>query len=182
MNNNQHVLIVGFGNQFRRDDGVGPYVVNLVRVTLGLLPLEPLDDGFDTLGEAVDTIVLHQLTPELAETIKDYELLIFVDAHVGNLPDPIREVRLDAAYTQPFVSHQFHPSTVLALAQQLYGHAPRTVLFSIRGHDFDFGEGLSPETQVLARAVATRIMATIQEVSGNTDCKPASDVDGVLIA
>jgi len=182
MNSNQHILVVGFGNQFRRDDGVGPYVVNLVRVALGFLPLEPLDDGFDTLGEAVDTIVLHQLTPELAETIKDYELLIFVDAHVGNLPDPIREVSLDAVYTQPFVSHQFHPSTVLALAQQLYGHAPRTVLFSIRGHDFDFGEGLSSETQALAHMVAMRIMATIQAAVGDTTGKSASDVDGASIA
>lgn len=163
MDKSGRILIVGFGNQYRRDDGVGPYVINLVRAALGRPPFDPLDDGFDTLGEAVDTIVLHQLVPELAETFKDYDRLIFVDAHVGNLPESIREERLDAAYTQPFVSHQFHPSTVLALAQQLYGRAPQTVLLSIRGHDFDFGEGLSPETEALAQEAAARIMQSITD-------------------
>ncbi|HUM35830.1 MAG TPA: hypothetical protein PLQ85_03060, partial [Anaerolineae bacterium] len=75
-------LIAGFGNVFRRDDGVGPTVVNAVRARLGRTPLDSLDDGFETLGETVDTVVLHQLVPELAETVKDYALLIFVDAHV----------------------------------------------------------------------------------------------------
>lgn len=159
--NTPRTLIAGFGNVFRRDDGVGPVVVNAVRARLGRAPLDSLDDGFETLGETVDTVVLHQLVPELAETVKDYALLIFVDAHVGNLPEAIREERLAATYTQPFVSHQFHPSTVLALAQQLYGHAPRAVLLSIRGYDFDFGEGLSPETAALVAPAVERILALI---------------------
>ncbi len=148
-------LVAGFGNVFRRDDGVGPAVVNALRAQLGRAPLAALDDGFDDLGHAVDTVILHQLVPELAETIKNYALVIFVDAHVGNLPDDIRVEALDVTYTQPFVSHQIHPSTVLALARQMYGYAPRAVLLSIRGYDFDFGEGLSAQTAALvAPAVA----------------------------
>jgi len=161
--NNKRTLVAGFGNIFRRDDGVGPVVVNALRMQLGRAPLDPLDDGFDDLGHEVDTIVLHQLVPELAEVVKDYALLIFVDAHVGNLPEEVREERLDAAYTQPFVSHQFHPSTVLALAQQLYGHAPQAVLLSLRGYDFDFGEGLSPETAALVAPAVERMQALIAE-------------------
>jgi len=159
----QHTLVAGFGNVFRRDDGAGPAVVNALRVRLGRAPLDPLDDGFDDLGHAVDTVVLHQLVPELVETIKEYALLIFVDAHVGNLPEDIRVESLDATYTQPFVSHQIHPSTVLALAQQMYGHAPHAVLLSIRGYDFDFGEGLSAQTAALVAAAVEHIQALIED-------------------
>lgn len=60
-------LIAVFGNQYRWDDGVGYVVVNVIR---------------ERLGHAVDTIVLHQLVPELAETVAAYGLLIFIDAHM----------------------------------------------------------------------------------------------------
>ncbi len=164
----KRMLIAGFGNVFRRDDGVGPAVVNALRVRLGRAPLGPLDDGFDDLGHTVDTVVLHQLVPELVETIKDYSLLIFVDAHVGNLPEDIRVEMLDATYTQPFVSHQIHPSTVLALAQQMYGYAPRAVLLSIRGYDFDFGEGLSAQTAALVSPAVAHIQALEGELGAQS--------------
>lgn len=154
----KHTLVAGFGNTYRRDDGVGLAVVNAVRKRLGRTHLEPLDDGFDDLGHKIDTIVLHQMVPELAETVANYELVIFVDAHVATLPEPIHEEHMEVTYRTPFVSHQFHPSTVLALAKQMYGEAPDAVLISLLGHDFDFGEGLSDETAALVPEAADRIL------------------------
>ncbi|MBN1487075.1 MAG: hydrogenase maturation protease [Anaerolineae bacterium] len=159
----KHTLIAGFGNTYRRDDGAGRAVVNALREYLERPALEPLDDGFDDLGNQVDTIVLHQLVPELAEVVKDYELVIFVDAHVGSIPEEIREVTIDAEFTTPFVSHQFHPATVLALAQQMSGHAPECVLISLRGYNFDFGEELTAETQALVKPTTERIIGLINK-------------------
>jgi hydrogenase maturation protease len=159
----KRTLVAGFGNLFRRDDGLGSAVVNAVRERLGRPILEPLDDGFDDLGHEVDTIVLHQLVPELAETIKDYSLLIFVDAHVGTIPETLHEERLRAGFKAPLVSHQFRPSTVLALSDQMYGHVPETVLLSLRGYDFDFGKGLSVQAADLVAPAADRIFALIEE-------------------
>lgn len=158
-------LVAGCGNAYRRDDGVAWAVVNALREQLGRPPLGLLDDGFDDLGYGVDTVVLHQLVPELAETLTGYELVIFLDAHTGNLPDPVREERLEPAYRVPFVSHQAHPSTLLDLAQRLHGHAPRGVLLSVRGHDFDFGEGLSAETAALVPRAVARILALVADQS-----------------
>lgn len=155
------VLVAGFGNLYRRDDGAGRAVVNALRAALGRPPLEPLDDGFDDLGRPVDTVVLHQLVPELAETLADYALVIFVDAHVGSVPELLREERLAAAYQTPFVSHNTPPATVLALAQQLHGRAPEAVLLSLRGYDFDFGEGLSEGTAALVPQTVVRIQQLI---------------------
>lgn len=156
-------LVAGFGNAYRRDDGVAWAVVNALREELGRPPLGLLDDGFDDLGHPVDTIVLHQLVPELAETVASYELVVFVDAHVRDLPDPLREEWLEPVYRVPFVSHQTHPRTVLDLAQRMYGEAPRAVLLSLRGHDFDFGEGLSPQTAALVPRAVGRILELVGE-------------------
>jgi len=152
-------LVAGFGNVYRRDDGAAWAVVNALRERLGRPPLGLLEDGFDDLGHTLDTVVLHQLVPELAETLADYELVVFLDAHVQELADPLREEWLTPAYRMAFVSHQTHPATVLALAQQMHGRAPRAVLLSLRGHDFDFGAGLSSRTAALVPHAVERILA-----------------------
>ena len=51
-------LVAGFGNLYRRDDGVARYVVNALRERLGRAPLDEMDDGFGDVGHAVDTVVL----------------------------------------------------------------------------------------------------------------------------
>lgn len=152
-------LIIGFGNRYRRDDGVAAVVVNAVREQLGRPPLGPLEDGFDDLGHAVDTVLLMQIVPELAELLASYERVIFVDAHTLNCSTPLREEWLQPQQRMPLVSHHVHPATVLELTQRMTGRAPQGVLLSLRGHDFDFGEGLSSQTATLVPAAAQRILS-----------------------
>jgi Ni,Fe-hydrogenase maturation factor len=134
-------------------------VVNRVRERLGQAPLGPLDDGFNELGRSLDTVVLHELVPEMAEVVADYALVIFVDAHVADLPKLLREEHVASAYSSPsFVSHRTNPAMVLELAERMYGHAPKAIMLSLRGHDFDFGEGLSSETAVLVPPAVERIL------------------------
>jgi hydrogenase maturation protease len=158
------ILICGFGNPFRRDDGAGRAVINRLRIRLGRPLLGPLDDGAEDLGHPVDTLVLHQLLPELAELIAGYQLVIFVDAHVGSLAEPLHEECIDAVPgASAWVSHQTHPGTLLLLAHQMSGHSPRGVMLSLRGHDFDFGEGLSPQTEALLPRAVARIEKLVEE-------------------
>ncbi|MBN2006851.1 MAG: hydrogenase maturation protease [Anaerolineae bacterium] len=161
----REMLIVGFGNLYRRDDGVGRHVLNALLQRWGRPPLDPLDDGFEDLGHAVDVVCLHQLVPELVETLKDYRQVVFVDAHVpDDATPPLYEAPLAVEHRTPFVYHQTHPSTLLALAQSLYGSAPAATLISVQGHDFDFGEGLSAETAALAQMAVERIAALAEQV------------------
>jgi hydrogenase maturation protease len=152
-------LVIGFGNVFRCDDGVGYVIVNAIREQLGRPLLGIDDDGFDDLGHEVDTLLLHQLVPELAENVTPYDLVVFVDAHVGYVPELIYEVELDACYKPATVSHTLHPCTLLAMAQEIYDRQPRGVLLSVRGHDFDFGEGLSDRTAALVPEAVDRVLA-----------------------
>jgi Ni,Fe-hydrogenase maturation factor len=93
-----HTLVIGFGNVYRRDDGVALAVLNGIRDRIGRSPLEIDDDGFDELGHEMDTVLLHQLVPELAEMVAPYDLIVFVDAHVGSIDQDLREEELAACY------------------------------------------------------------------------------------
>lgn len=152
-------LVIGFGNVYRRDDGAGYVALNAVRARLGRPPLGTEDDGFDDLGHPIDTVLLHQLVPELAEDIVPYDLVIFVDAHVGQVPELVYEEELEVCYKSATVSHTLHPCSVLALTQELHGRCPRGVLLSIRGYDFEFGEGLSEATAALIPEAVDRVFA-----------------------
>ena len=152
-------LVIGFGNVFRRDDGVAFVVVNALRAHLGRPPLAFDDDGFDDLGHAVDTMLVHQLVPELTDVAAAYDQVLFVDAHVGAIEALVYEEELDVCFKSATVSHQLHPCSLLALVEELHGRAPRGVLISVRGYDFEFGEGLSEETAALVPQALARIEA-----------------------
>ena len=139
-------LVIGYGNPSRQDDGVGLAVVNGLRRRAGRALLDEGEDGFDDLGGPLDTLFLQQLSPELAETLAVYDHLVLVDAHLGVYSELIHRADLDPRMETAIVSHHFKPGALLALALQLYGHAPTAELVSVRGFAFDFTSELSPET------------------------------------
>ncbi len=152
-------ILVAVGNPYRRDDGVGRQIVNAVLRRVGRAELGPFDDGYDDLGHDLDCVVLQQMVPELAETLADYDRAAFVDAHVPHLGAQIREERLKPEFENAhLVSHQFKPSSILALALQLYGRAPESILVSLPGYDFDFGEELSPQVAAMVPGAVERIL------------------------
>jgi Ni,Fe-hydrogenase maturation factor len=190
----KRTLVIGFGNVYRRDDGVGFAVLNALRERLGRSPLGVDEDGYDSLqshdevdtlllhqpvpssgsgdperaksraeSHEVDTLLLHQLVPELAGDIAAYDLVVFVDAHVGHVPELIYEEGLTACYKPAIVSHTLHPCTLLAMVQEIFGRQPQGVLLSIRGYDFEFGEGLSDRTAALVPEAVERIWALVTE-------------------
>jgi len=155
-------LVIGYGNPSRRDDGVGHYVVNALRQRLGQIPLGAEEEGFDKLGQDVDTLCLQQLIPELAETVAGYDLVIFVDAHTGAYPEDLKVARLQPDYRPTPTSHYFKPEMVLALAKALHGSEPQALAISIRGYDFNFGTELSPETRRHADLAVERILRILE--------------------
>lgn len=158
----KRVLVIGYGNPYRRDDGVALAVINGLRVRQGRPPLQEGMDGLEELEEELDTIFLQQLTPELAEIVARYEEVIFVDAHMGECTELLREVTFKPAARSAIVSHHLHPEALLALTETLWGRAPQARLLSIRGYDFDFGTELSPRTQEGSERAVARIWKAIK--------------------
>ena len=77
------VLVIGYGNPLREDDGIGWRVV------------EEIENGeivgvLQSLGNCqLETVAVHQLLPELAGDVSEAELVIFVDASVEGKPGTI---------------------------------------------------------------------------------------------
>jgi hydrogenase maturation protease len=126
-----NLLIIGYGNTLRGDDGVGPRVAEAM-AALGL--------------PDVRTLVCPQLSPEHADPIAQARALIFVDAAV----DAPREVQLRPlapADTTQLMAHAADPRTMLALARDVFGRAPEAWLLTIPIETLEFGETLSPVAQ-----------------------------------
>jgi hydrogenase maturation protease len=122
------VLVVGYGNPARGDDGLGPAFAE-----------EIAHCGLAGLCVKVE----YQLTPEDAVGLGEHEVVVFADATTGG-PEPFHLARAPDEAGGAFGSHQIEPSAVLALARILFGARTEGYVLGIRGYDFDgFRTGLS---------------------------------------
>ncbi len=154
-------LMLGWGNQGRRDDGLGP---ELIRV-LGRrsLPGLTLDSGY-------------QLQVEDAYEVARYPRVIFVDADRAG-PEPFSFRRLlPAAQSLGFSSHSVTPGGLLALTRELFGRLPEAWLLGIRGYELDcFDENLSAPARKNLDAAVDFVVAAFE--AGHFDEMPAAASD-----
>jgi hydrogenase maturation protease len=156
-------LVIGYGNAYCRDDGVALHILNRLRSTRGVPELQPDEDGLDGLGHTMDSVMLHQLVPEIAPVIAGYDLVVFIDAHMGAIPDEVRTIRVEEARRLHAVTHHMSPQMILSLAKESRGNAPSAYLVSVKGDDFDFGVGLSQGCRRRAERALEEIMTLIDE-------------------
>jgi hydrogenase maturation protease len=142
------VLVIGYGNPLRGDDGIGAAIATEV-AALGL--------------PGVEVRVVHQLTPELAADLADARLAVFVDAAAGG--EPVAAVRLEAA-ADDVITHAVDPRGLLALAGAAFGRTPEAWLVTAAGADFGFGDTLSPTGREHARLARGWVERLIREATG----------------
>ena len=140
------LLIIGYGNPLRGDDGVGPKVAEAVEEL-------HLPD--------VHTLICHQLSPEHAEPIARARTVIFVDAAV-DAPKDVQLRKLEPNETSQLMAHAADPRTMLALARDVFGHCPEAWWLTIPAVKLDFGEELSP----LARRGFESALEQIRTIAG----------------
>lgn len=139
------LLVVGYGNPLRQDDGFGYQVAERL---------------LEMLLEHVQVIACHQLTPELAEPLSRSEAAVFVDAKWG---EPVgllewQPVSSATAGGAPF-AHSLTAADLMALAHTLYGSAPtQAYLLTVRSVHFAHGERLSPAVEEAIPHAITQIV------------------------
>jgi hydrogenase maturation protease len=147
------VLVIGYGNPLRRDDGLGPRVAERIAAMLG--------------PERLEAIACHQLTPELAEPISRAERVIFVDARLGDEPGRIAGERvIGGPATGGAFSHRADPAALLGLALELYGARPEALIVTVDGADFSYGPELSPTLAASLPAVVEHVLQLCGRESG----------------
>jgi hydrogenase maturation protease len=125
------LLVIGYGNTLRRDDGVGPKVADAIAALA--LP-------------GVMAVAHPLLTPELADPISRARIAVFVDAAV-DAPREVQLRKLAPADTSQIMAHAASPATMLALARDVFGHAPEAWLLTIPAENIGIGEELSAFAQ-----------------------------------
>lgn len=90
----------------------------------------------------VEAMACPLLTPELADPVARARAVVFVDAAVDS-PRQVRMRALEPADSSRILAHAADPRTVLALARDVFGHAPRAWWLTIPIEDMGIGEELS---------------------------------------
>lgn len=139
------VVIIGYGNVLRGDDGVGPLAAcNLAK---------RLRD------QPVTVIEAHQLLPEMAWLVSRAQLVVLIDAAFGAPAGQIQQQHLgpttDWGSAKPSsVGHYLTAQQLLAICQALYGTFPEAFLITVVGSSFEIGEELSEAVKkVLPRLI-----------------------------
>jgi len=125
------LLVIGYGNTLRGDDGLGPRVAEAV-------------DALHLPG--VRTLVCQQLSPEHAAPISLAHSVVFVDAAVDAAGE-VQLRRLEPNDTTQLMAHAADPRTMLALSRDVFGHVPRAWWLTIPAVKLDFSEDLTPEAR-----------------------------------
>ena len=159
----QRALVVGYGNVYRRDDGVGCAVAQALCERLYGVPFPPDEDGSGQLGRAIDVLRLHQMVPHLAETISHYPVVVFVDARATSLCESIQLCPVAAERHAEPMSHCAHPASLLALTRRLYDTEPLCFVCSVAAHDLGHGEGLSAQTSGIVPQAVERILGLLSQ-------------------
>jgi hydrogenase maturation protease len=146
------VLLVGYGNPLRTDDGAGPAVAELVAA----------DPRAAALG--IDVRTAHQLTPELAVDVAAATLLVLVDAAEGPPAGEVGVRRVEGpGENDPSMTHHLEPESLLGLARGLFGAAPPAIVVSIGVRSVEVGERLTPEVDEAVGRAAGVVLDVVEE-------------------
>ena len=129
---NSKVLLIGYGNPGRLDDGLGPALAEAIAHK-------------EFKNVTVDAN--YQLTVEDSAEVAEHDVVIFVDASV-NSEEPFAFKSITPKIVNTFSSHSIEPEIVLGFAYDLFKAKTKGYALAIRGYEFnEFGEKLSSRAQ-----------------------------------
>jgi Ni,Fe-hydrogenase maturation factor len=155
------LLVVGYGNPLNGDDGAGWSAAIELETLLKNTPH----------ADRVEIMVLHQLTPELHDTISRFKSVIFIgvchdkragvvscrrigfsdgntettetdDTETGNL-QAVDIQAGDLEYSNNVMSGRISPEMLVKLAITKHNASPEAFLYTISGLSFEHGETVS---------------------------------------
>ncbi len=140
-------LLIGIGNPFRRDDGVGIQIADKIRA------MHPVGVEVHTLSGEGTALMASWLGAEQ---------VVVVDAvRSKSTPGKIHEI--DAAMVRVpseffhYSSHAFGVAEAIELSRVLNQLPPRVSVIGVEGLDFSEGVGLSPKVEVAVEEAVAKI-------------------------
>jgi hydrogenase maturation protease len=125
------ILVIGYGNPSRGDDGLG---ISLIQeIERANIPDVATDSDY-------------QLNIEHAVDVSGMDRVIFVDASLSG-KEPYEFDRIEPSSQITFTTHSVNAESVLALCRDIYGTSPESWMLGIRGYTFELGERLSEKAE-----------------------------------
>ncbi|KRE33639.1 hypothetical protein ASG82_21385 [Mycobacterium sp. Soil538] len=158
-------VVIGIGNEFRRDDGIGPAVAEAIR----------------RLDEDVDVRTVSDDPAALLDAWDGIELAVIVDATAGEgaVGGRLRRWAPDQTPPAAVSSHALDLTAVHALGRVLGRTPQRLVVFTVDAADVGHGVGLTPAVAAAVPRVVSAIVAEIEHHRGRGQGRvglPALDV------
>ncbi len=154
------VVVLGWGNDARGDDALGP------------LLLRRLAEAYPGL----DTVEDYQLQVEHALDLVGFDAVLFIDASHGlSEPFAFREIAPSASRTP--TTHALSPEAVLDVYVRLHGRPPPPAfVLALRGERFELGEDLSvggvealgASTRFCESLLASPVLETWRRIAAET--------------
>lgn len=147
-------LIIGIGNEYRGDDGIGLLVARRLRETLSG-PVKIVEQS----GEGA----------ALMDAWKDFQNVVLIDA-VQSGAEPGTIFRFEAhqrsipAQFFHYSTHVFSVAEAIELARALNQLPLRLIVYGVEGKNFAASVELSPEVDKITPEVVERVIQEIQPV------------------
>ncbi len=141
-------VVIGVGNEFRRDDGIGPAVARALAASGARRDFRTeISDG--------DPV-------RLMEAWDGAEVVVIVDAVRCTPSVPGRWHRTTLPHTIPVASsHGFGVPEAVELAEALDRRPEHLVIYAVEVTDVDFGTGLSPAVAATVTALVAAVRAEL---------------------
>jgi len=149
------IVVIGVGNEFRRDDGLGPEVLARLRDQI---------PGGD--GGGVRLLTCDGEPTRMIEAWAGAALALVVDAVVADPPVPGRRHRItleeaDLAAARPVSSHGFGLGESVRLGRALDRMPARLIIHAVEVADTAFGVGLTPAVAAAADEVTAAVLGDL---------------------
>jgi hydrogenase maturation protease len=136
----KRALIIGFGSEIRGDDAFGPQI------------------GYELEDRVHPSVVVETcqgLTPDIALTISEVDLVIFIDCAVGDVPGQIRHEKVMPSDDKSLsMVHFLSPQSLMTWCGSLYHKLPEAHIFTVTGKSYDIDEDLTePVRQAFPKVI-----------------------------
>jgi hydrogenase maturation protease len=130
-NESLKILIYGYGNPGRQDDGLGNLFVEKAKQW--------------AQSEGLDYITFdsnYQLNIEDAAEIAGKDIVVFVDASIEDIEE-FELTPITPGSKVEFSMHSVSPAFVVKLCQDIYPEIPKAYLLHLKGYRWEFMEGIT---------------------------------------
>ncbi len=147
----RNVLVIGVGDRYRGDDGVGPAAVEMLRLMVA--------------DERAHLASVRLLGSELAELVSKADLVLFVTSQMQGKPGKVTDRQLQPVKNGALSGGaSLGPDELLGEAAYLYGGKPMGVVYSVGIEAMGFQQQLSPVVQRVLPVLVAELAELIHTV------------------